>query len=93
MYMKQFEKEKIDQILYDKEKNFLVRSRMIEYMKTVTIDDLVIVEATKVEGGVEEALERNFEPSEGVLNGNVMTFTPLSGKQPDYPTYNGEPTI
>ncbi len=84
--MKQFEKEKIEQILFDRDKNFLVRSRLIDFLKTVTIDD----ETIEIVPIVEEEVLR---ASEGILEGNKLTFTPLSGKQPDYPEYNGEPTI
>lgn len=87
--MTQDEYNAIERILYDKDRNFLVRSRLIEYMETVKIEEK-IVEAPSIEEGVEDPSTGLVDPQEWQIPKELF----LSGKpKPEYPVYNGPPTF
>lgn len=87
--MTQDEYNAIERILYDKDRNFLVRSRLIEYMETVKIEEKS-VEAPSIEDGVEDPSTGLVDPQEWQIPKELF----LSGKpKPEYPVYNGPPTF
>lgn len=88
----------IMQILTEKDKPFLVRPRMLEYMKTVTVEEPPTVDDFMTEQEVKEfdqplelpKIEVVEEPDPWVKTQEQY----LSGhSKPDYPDYPGEPAF
>lgn len=87
----------IMQILTEKDKPFLVRPRMLEYMKTVTVEEPptveeILKEPEELGNNGEPIIELQDEPEPDPWTKTQEQY--LSGKpKEDYPEYTGEPTF
>jgi len=87
--MTQEEYDAIGRILYDKDHNFLVRSRLIEFLKTVKLEEK-IEEVQSIEEVVENPAMGLVAPQEWHIPKELF----LSGKEkPEYAVYNGPPNF